>query len=194
VNLKNMKKLLNWCLNARAYVAKQPVNLESFDSNIPDRAREESEEIKTPEWFRKVSTRVLFVDIFFTFFFSISLVHFGINQVFLLAGFFIALLSTVLFWNAQMQRYDALIKQPYFDHRNMEIMFVILAAASMLPLYYYTQELTQQSLLSFFGGLLVVSFWFSYLQLIYWERNNHKVIYKDKGLGTWKSYIILERK
>jgi uncharacterized membrane protein YwzB len=131
------------------------------------------------------------------------MIHFGINLKFLLTGLLTALLLTILYWNTQMRKYDALVKKPFVDNPIMRILFIIVTAAIMIDAYYDVQVLTSQSMflesnvsqsmLSFVGGLLV-SMWLGYFQIIYWEKKNCKTIYFDKSYGTWKkSYIVLEK-
>ncbi|PAV12689.1 hypothetical protein ASJ81_05645 [Methanosarcina spelaei] len=195
---KNINGLVSWCSNSRLSEVRQHIHLEIFGLNIPNRAKGERENMKNLRWFRKASTRTFLVNFFFTIIFSLIMAYFGANIIFLLAGFLIALFSTLFYWNTQMQRYDALVKQPSIDHPNMKVLFIIITAALMLTPYYYFQELTlqsmTQSMFSFVGGLLI-SMWLNYFQLIYWEKKNRRIIYFDKSYGTWKkSYIVLEKK
>ena len=195
--LKYIKKLMGWCPNVRAHEARQHINLENFESDIPDRAGGENGDLKNPGWLRKASTRTLLV---YTFFTIISLLVFyqtGIKMTFLLAGSFISLSVTILYWKTQMQRYDNLIKQPVTEYSNKR---KITTFATVLVVYFVLSYikanggvLAVQAMISFIGGFLV-SMWLEYLQILYWEKKNRKVIYIDKGYGWKKSYIILERK
>ena len=40
------RKLMGWCPNAKAHEARRHVNLENFDSDVPDRARGEGGDTK----------------------------------------------------------------------------------------------------------------------------------------------------
>jgi hypothetical protein len=123
------------------------------------------------------------------------LIFSGVNLIFLLAGFLIALFLSIFDWNAQMRRYDALVKQPVFEYSNkMKILLLVLIVAIILDPYYDIPGLTLQSMYSFGGGFLI-SLWLNYFQLIHWENKNNKTIYFDKSCGIWKkSYLILEKK
>jgi hypothetical protein len=92
-----------------------------------------------------------------------------------------------------MRRYDALVKCPVVDYSDKKIMYYILGYLFLILiylLYIKGYEPSLQAIFSFAGGL-IVGMWLSYLQLIYWEKKNHKTIYFNKSYGTWKkSYII----
>lgn len=195
--LKYIKKLMGWCPNVRAHEARKHINLENFESNVPDRAGGENGDMKNPGWLRKASTRTLLVYTFFTIICLLVFYQTGIKLTFLLAGSFISLSVTILYWKTQMQRYDDLIKQPVTEYSNKR---KIITFATVLVVHFVLSYikanggvLAVQAMISFIGGFLV-SMWFEYLQILYWEKKNRKVIYIDKGYGWKKSYIILERK
>ncbi len=199
MNLKveNIKKLMGWCPNVRAHESRHQISLESFDSDIPDKAGGENGDLKNPGWLRKASTRTLLVYTFFTIIYLLIFYQTSIKLTFLLAGSFISLFLSIFFWKTQMQRYDDLIKQPVTEYSNKRkiVTFAIMLVVYFVLSYLETNggELAVQAMISFIGGFLV-SMWLEYLQILYWERKNHKVIYIDKGYGWKKSYIILERK
>ncbi len=194
--LKYIKKLMGWCPNVRAHEARQHINLENFESDIPDRAGGENGDLKNPGWLRKASTRTLLV---YTFFTIISLLVFyqtGIKMTFLLAGSFISLSVTILYWKTQMQRYDNLIKQPVTEYSNKR---KITTFATVLVVYFVLSYikanggvLAVQAMISFIGGFLV-SMWLEYLQLIYWEKKNHMKIYIKTEKGFQKLYVLGEK-
>lgn len=195
--VENIKKLMGWCPNARSHETRQHINFESFESGIPDKATGDDGDQRNPGWFQKASTRTLLVDIFLTFMYFSVLIQLGVNLIFLLVGFFIALISFIFSWNAKMRLYGSLEKQRLIDNSNLERLCTILAYILLfviLCLYISGRGLALQVTLSFFGGYLVY-FWLGYFQILYWEQKNHKRIYFDKSHGTWKkSYVILERK
>jgi hypothetical protein len=200
VNLKveNIKKLIGWCPNARAYNDRQHVNLENFNSDVPDRARGEGD-TKSLGWFRKESTIILLTAISVTFVYFIVLNHVGINLIFLLAGTFISLICFAFYWKTQIRIYNDLVKQPVTEYsKKMRIAMIaiilVLSSARYLFGIIVGQELAWQAMLSLYGGFLIF-IWLSYLQIKYWEKVNHKKIFFNKREGTWKrSYIIQETK
>ncbi|AKB30610.1 hypothetical protein MSSIT_3891 [Methanosarcina siciliae T4/M] len=197
VAFEQIKKLMGWCPNVRASEARQQSNLENFASDIPERAGKENGDPKNLGWFRKASTRPLLIYTFFTIIYLLVFYQTGIKLTFLLAGSFISLSVTVLYWKNQMQKYDELIKKPVTDcsnKRKISLLATIFAVYFVMScLYANAGELAVQAMISFGGGFLV-SMWLEYFQILYWERKNHKIIYIDKGYGWKKSYIIRERK
>ena len=193
LNTKYIKKLMGWCPNVRASEARQQSNLENFASDIPERAGKENGDPKNLGWFRKASTRPFLIYTFFTLIYLLIFSQKGISLVFLLAGSFSSLFLSIFFWKNQMQKYDKLIKKPVTEcsnKRKMSLLATIFAVYFVMS--YLDTNYRGQAMISFFGGFLV-SMWLEYLQILYWERKNHKIIYIDKGYGWKKSYIILER-
>lgn len=198
LKVENIKKLMGWCPNARSHESRQHINFENFESGVPDREKGDNGDQKNPGWLQKASTRTLLVDIFLTFMYFSVLIQLGVNLIFLLAGFFTALISFIFSWNANMRLYDSLEKQRLIDNSNLKRLCIILTyvlfSFVIVCFYIIGYGLALQVILSFFGGYLAY-FWLSYFQLIYWEKKNHRTIYFDKRLGTWKtSYVIRERK
>jgi hypothetical protein len=199
VALESIKKLMGWCPNVKANEARQHVSLENFSSDVPDRARGEGRDEISLGWLRKASTRILLIAISFTFVYFLIFNQIGVNLIFLLAGFSIALIYFSFYWKSQIRIYDDLIKQQVTEYsKKMRITLI----AIIFVLYFLRflfgiivgQELAWQAMLSLYGGFLVF-FWLSYFQIKYWEKMNHKTIYVNKREGTWKrSYIIRERK
>lgn len=197
VFIKSIRKLMGWCPNNKALETRQHISLENFEYDVPDRARGENGDLKNPGWLRKASKRTLLVYTFFTIIYLLVFYQTGIKLTFLLAGSFISLSVTILYWKTQMQRYDDLIKQPVTEYSNKKkiITFAIMLVVYFVLSYIETNggELAIQAMISFIGGFLV-SMWLEYLQILYWEKKNCKVIYIDKGYGWKKSYIIQEKK
>ena len=199
LKVENIKKLMGWCPNARAHQARWHINLENFDSDIPDRTRGEGGDTKNMGWLRKASTRILLLDIFLTFVYFLVLNQIGLNlMAFLLVGFF-AIVHVAFYWKTQMQRYDDLVKQPVTEYSNKR---KIISFAIPVVLYLVTfflniivgHEHALQTIFSLGGGFLI-GMWLIYFQIKYWEKMNHKTIYINKRDGMWKtSYVIQERK
>ncbi|HHV24460.1 MAG: DUF1673 domain-containing protein [Methanosarcina sp.] len=199
---KFIKKLMGWCPNVRAHEARQHINLENFESDIPDRVGGENGDLKNFGWLRKTSIQTLLINTFLTLGYFLVINHLGlnlilgINLILLLAGSFISLSVIILYWKAQMKRYDALVKYPVIDYSNKEKLYSALSYVFILIfiLLIKGHEAALQATFSFMGGFMI-GMWLSYFQLIYWEKKNHKTIYFNKSYGTWKkSYIIQEKK
>lgn len=126
LEVESIKKLMGWCPNARTSETRRHINFESFESGIPDREKGDDGYQKNLGWLQKASTRTLLVDIFLTFMYFSVLIQLGINLIFLLAGFFTALISFIFSWNAKMRLYDSLEKQRLIDNSNLKRLCIIL--------------------------------------------------------------------
>lgn len=195
--VKYIRKLMGWCPNAKAHEARQPINFESFESGISSRAGGNDGDQKNPGWFQKTNIQTFLINTFLTLASFLIINQLGVNLFFLLTGSLISLFLIIFDWNAQMRRYDSLVKQPVIDYSGKKTLYYILAYAFMIVIFYLWfkgQELAMQAIFSLLGGS-TVAMWLSYFQLIYWEKENHKTIYFGKKHGTWKtSYIIREKK
>ena len=100
---KYFRKLMGWCPNAKTLEARQHVNLENFNSDVPDRSSGEGGDTKSMGWLRKASTPILLFDIFFTLVYFLVLNRIGLNlMIFLLVGFSV-IVHTAFYWKSQMQ-------------------------------------------------------------------------------------------
>ena len=192
-----IKKLMGWCPNAKAHASRKPINFESFESSISSRTGGNDGDQKNPGWFQKTNIQTFIINTFLTLASLLVINQLGVNLLFLLIGSLISLFFVIFDWNAQMRRYDSLVKQPVLDYSGNKTLYYVLAYALIIVifyLYFKGQELAMQAIFSLLGGS-TVAMWLSYFQLIYWEKENHKTIYFGKKHGTWKtSYIIREKK
>lgn len=190
-----IKKLMGWCPNAKAHEARQPINFESFDSGISSRTGRNDGNQKNLGWFQKTNIQTFLINTFLTLASLLVINQLGINLFFLLAGSLISLFFIIFDWNAQMRRYDTLVKHPVIDYSDKKKLYYILACAFILTYHLYIKGhgIAMQAMFSSMGGLMV-GMWIIYFQLIYWEKKNHKTIYFGKKHGTWKtSHIIREK-
>ena len=197
---KYIRKPMGWCPNARASETRQHINFENFESGIPDREKGDNGDQKNPRWLRKLSNYTLFINTLFTLVYILAINHLGLNLAFLLAGFFISVALIVLDWKKQMRRYDILAQKLICENPGMKKVSQIMNLIFYAVLFYWifsgdvARNHSMQVIISFMGGFLV-GMWLSYFQLIYWQKENHKIIYLDKSYGKWKkSYIIRENK
>ncbi|AKB52813.1 hypothetical protein MSBRW_3560 [Methanosarcina barkeri str. Wiesmoor] len=192
-----IKKLMGWCPNAKAPEGRQLINFESFEYGISSRTGGNDGGQKNLGWLQKTNVQTFLINTFLTLASLLVINQLGVNLFFLLAGSLISLFFIIFDWNAQMQRYDSLVKQPVIDYSGKKTLYYILAYAFMIVIFYFWfkgQELAMQAIFSLLGGS-TVAMWIGYFQLIYWEKKNHKTIYFDKKHETWKtSYIIREKK
>jgi hypothetical protein len=123
----------------------------------------------------------------------------GLNlMIFLLVGFSV-IVHTAFYWKSQMQRYNDLVKHPFTEYSNKKKWIILTTSFVLYFLTFFLSiiighEHAFQTIFSFGGGFLI-GMWLVYFQIIYWEKKNHKTIYRDKSYGMWKrSYIIRETK
>jgi hypothetical protein len=192
-----IKKLMGWCPNARASEARQNVSLENFNSDIPKGSGGENGDMKSPGWLRKASTRILLYGVFYTSVCFLVLNQTGINPIFLLAGFFTALVHVAFYWKIQMERYNALVKRSVIEHSDKKKSITLTIPYALYFVIFFLSIIVDhkhvlQAMVSFSAGLQV-GIWLGYFQMIYWEKINHVMIYFDKGYGMGKkSYIVRE--
>ncbi len=193
-----IRKLMGWCPYAKTPENGYQIPFENFEAN----AWEGREKAGTPETlygYRKASTRLLRMNASFTFLHPVVLAIIGLNRGALLAGLGISMLFGIFDWKKQMKRYDTLEKEPVLDYSGKVKLFKkwhgIPGCIFLLLIFYLWYEIKAFALMdlySFVAGTLVF-LWFSYLQMIYWERKNHKKLY-FKSCGTWNtSYAVREK-
>lgn len=194
---------MGWCPYAKVPETRHPVFPDYFGENTRAGGGD-SGDPEYPGWSRKLSSRILLVDSFLTLAYLLVMAQLGVNATAFLAGLFISVTFLVFYWKKQMHRYDTLAQRPVLDYtgkknlyrRLFRIMTLIFYAALFCWIFAGDQErnILMKGTLSFFAGGLV-SLWLCYLQILYWERKNHKTIYLNKSLGKWKkSYIIREER
>ncbi|AKB52816.1 hypothetical protein MSBRW_3563 [Methanosarcina barkeri str. Wiesmoor] len=193
LKVESIKKLMGWCPNARAPEARRNIDLEYFDSNVPDRARGDNSCLKNSGWLQRESNQILLFAIFLTF------VHFLIyNHMGLLPSFFASLPPLFYFvfhWNERIQRFNDIAKKPivrYVSKLSYLWVLIIIVFIALLMLLTY---MIRQSWHSALFGLSILCFfmWGFYFQLIHWEKKNHMRIYIESENGFQKAYAIGEK-
>lgn len=198
-----IKKLMGWCPNAKTLETQYPTHPEYFSANTRARGGDSGDPVN-PGWFRKLSSKFLLVDSFLTLAYFLVMAQLGANAAAFLAGLFISVTFFIFAWKKQMQSYDALAQKPVLDYsgkknlyrRLFRIITLVFYAALLFWIFAGGPErdFLMKGTLSFFAGGLV-SLWLCYLQILCWERKNHKTIYLNKSGGKWKrSYVIREER
>lgn len=194
---ERIKKLMGWCPNAKAHETRQ-VNLESFDSDVPDRARDDNIDLKTPGWLRRISNQILLFAIFLTFVHLLIYNQIGLNfdlTINLLIGSIPALSYFVFYWNERIQRFNDIAKKPVVRYISKVSYLWILIIIILLILLMVLSYLIRQSWHSALFGLSIILFltWGFYFQLIYWEKKNRMKIYIKYENSFEKTYAIGEK-
>lgn len=198
VVFEQIKKLMGWCPYAKTPESGYLIHSGNFEANARE-GREKTGTSKTLYGYRKASTWMLLLNAIFTLLHPVLLTITGLNRGAFLAGLGISMLVGIFDWKRQMKRYDSLEKEPVLDYSGKMKLFKkwhgIPGLIFLLLTFYLWSEIRKFALpflYSFFAGSLIF-LWFCYLQMIYWERKNHKTLY-FKSCGTWKtSYVIRER-
>ncbi|WP_440946554.1 DUF1673 domain-containing protein [Methanosarcina sp. T3] len=206
--IESIRKMMGWCPNARAHETRHPLHSKYFVADIPTRGGDTGNS-ENLSWFRKLSSRILLVDSFLTLIYFLVMPRLGVNIAALLAGFFIFVIIFIFDWKKQMHRYDTIAQKLILDNSGMKKLFRIMNLIFYVMLFcwifYWSilgdveRDYLMEKILPFFEGILsffaggLASMWLGCLQILYWEKKNHKTIYLDKRYGKWKnSYIIRE--
>jgi hypothetical protein len=156
--------------------------------------RKENEHLKSSGFPLKLNVIIFSASALFTLASFLEIHRLGINTIFLFFGLAISLLVVMFFGKSQRKIYDSLEKHPIIDYSNRKKIFDILIVLLLMSLLFFNLQDIKEAVFSLFGGF-VIWMWFSFFQLIHWEKKNHKTIYIDKSYGTWKkSVIVLEKK
>lgn len=193
MTLEYIKKLMGWCPNAKAFETGPRINLENFDSNVPDRARGDNSCLKNPRWLQRESNQILLFAIFLTF------VHFLIyNHMGLLPSFFAPLPPLFYFvfhWNERIQRFNDIAKKPIVRYvSKLSYLWVLMIIIVFIaPITLLTYMIIHWNLALFELSILCFFMWGFDFQLIHWEKKNHMRIYIESENGFQKAYAIGEK-
>ncbi|MCC4770606.1 DUF1673 family protein [Methanosarcina sp. DH2] len=199
-----IKKLMGWCLYAKTFETGSrisPANFEAYDQSGGEKARNPRALSRFSRLFSRFDVRILLPTLFFTFYLINLLSQKGINSEAFLLGLSLSLLTYLLGWKKQMNKYDTLAKKPAvvssFKKTFIWVLSVIILGLIlfMVLLYYLSHTVhfpNAQSMYSFIAGALILM-WESYLQLIYWEWKNQMKIYVKSEKGFQKMYALGEK-
>lgn len=200
-----IKKLVGWCPYAKTTGLDSrtgPANFEAYDQSGGEKAGGPEVLSRFSRLFSRYGVRILLPTLFFTFYLIILLTQKGINSEAFLLGLSLSLLTYLLGWKKQMNKYDALTKKPavvssfkktFIWVLSVIILGLILFMVLLSHLSHMLHFPNAQSMYSFIAGALIMM-WRSYLQLIYWEKENHMKIYIKSEKGFQKMYALGEKK
>jgi hypothetical protein len=193
-----IKKFMGWCPNARASEARRNINLENFDSDVPDRARRDNSCLKNPRWLQRISNQILLFAIFLTFVHLLIYNQIGLNLDFiinLLAGSIPALSYFAFRWNERIQRFNTIAKKPIVHYVPKISYLRGLLIIILFVLLMFLSYMLRQSWHSALFGLSILWFliWGFYFQLIYWEKKHYMKIYIKNENGFQETYAIGEK-
>lgn len=198
VFIKNIRKLMGWCPNAKITEAESrtvPAIFEAYDESGGEKARSPRVLSLFSRVFSRLDVRFFLPILFFTPFYINLLFWKGVNTEAFCLGFLLSLLSYSFSWNKRLRWYDTLAKKSIIGSSSKKayfqffIVLVFIFILFMIFFPYIISFLNIQSLYSFFAGIFIL-LWGNFFQLIYWERINHMKIYTTSENGFQKTYAI----
>ncbi|KKH68161.1 DUF1673 family protein [Methanosarcina mazei] len=199
-----IKKLVGWCPYAKTTGLDSrngPANFEAYDQSGGEKAGGPEVLSRFSRLFSRYDVRILLPTLFFTFYLIILISQKGINSEAFLLGLSLSLLTYLLGWKKQMNKYNTLAKKPavvssfkktFIWVISVIILGLILFMVLLSHLSHILYFLNAQSMYSFIAGAWILM-WGSYLQLIYWEKENHMKIYIKSEKGFQKMYALGEK-
>ncbi|HWQ96006.1 MAG TPA: DUF1673 family protein [Candidatus Methylomirabilis sp.] len=135
--------------------------------------------------------RTLIICIFNTFFLIYWLSTYEINTYSFMAGFFIGIALNVLCWRFDWHWLDKIAhnKKPVRDRR--QLIFFILIIPALIVFDYLMASHGKIITISTLSGFMV-TMWIAYLQIVFWELKNRKVIVTHGFL--WQTVITVSPK
>lgn len=204
LNTEYIKKLMGWCPDAKPFETESrisPANFEAYGQSGGEKAGGPEVLSRFSRLFSRYDVRILLPTLFFTFYLIILISQKGINSEAFLLGLSLSLLTYLLGWKKQMNKYNTLAKKPavvssfkktFIWVISVIILGLILFMVLLSHLSHILYFLNAQSMYSFIAGAWILM-WGSYFQLIYWERKNHIKIHIKSEKGFQKMYVLGEK-
>jgi hypothetical protein len=197
---KYIRKLMGWCPNAKTIETGSrisPVNFEAY-------ARSRGEKARSPmalSRFSRLDVRLLLPTLFLTPLYAIMLFVKSVNIEFFFSGILVSLLLNSLCWKKLIHECNDLVKKPDVRYVSKIVLFYVFLSLiwfSVLPFivfrsYHMPPSINSQSMYSFIAGLWILTMWGTCLQLVYWEKKNHRKICTENENGFRKTYAIWEK-
>jgi hypothetical protein len=202
MSLEYIRKLMGWCPNAKAFGTQHSTCSDYLEANHQSRGRD-NEYSENPSWFRKISSRLILFNTFFTIVYILIISHWGVNLVALLSGCSIGIVIFVSEWQKQMHFYDTISQKLFFDQSNTWLIrhnkiTKLIPFAMLICLIFLEKYVKPDYIMQFIGSFatgFLLYMWLGYFRLIHWEKINHKIIFFSKRCGKYKrSYFIRGRK
>ncbi len=126
-------------------------------------------------WKNRDRNRILIACIINTLFLISWFSTYEISMYVFMAGFFIGIALNMLYWKFEWHWLDKIAhsKTPVRDRR--QLVFFILIIPALMMVDYLMSNYGQIITISALSGFMVTT-WIAYLQIVYWEIKNRKVI------------------
>lgn len=196
--MKSIRKLMGWCPNAKVTETGSGIcsfSFESYDQPGGEKSRNPKILSQFSKLYSRLDIRILLPAVFLTPFYVNILFQKGINTKAFFLGLSLSLIIYYMYWNKQMQRYNAVAKKPitrFFSKKKAFEIFlaiILFGILFILLLPYTLNFLDSQSIFSFLAPIWLF-LWGNYFQLIYWEKKNHMRIYIKSENGFQKIYAV----
>ncbi len=172
----NIRKIMAWCPNARMTIARKSVQIDDTMTNAPGDRGDLTHAAKG--WWNKQHNRILVNSICSTLLSVEWFILYGIQNISLfLAGFFIGLLYGVLTWASGMHSLDKIAScgvPTKFSKRRTLVILIAMIFAALIFVYSASLHGIGKTL-AFVSGLSLPA-WLAYLQVVYWEKKNKKIL------------------
>jgi len=201
---KYIRKLMGWCPNAKTFKNESrvsPANFEAYNRSRGEKARSPMALSRFSKLFSRLDVRLLLPTLFLTPLYTIMLFVKGVNIEFFFSGILVSLLLNSLCWKKLIHECNDLVKKPDVRYVSKIVFFYVFLSLiwfSVLPFivfrsYHMSSSINSQSMYSFIAGLWILTMWGTCLQLVYWEKKNHRKICTENENGFQKTYAIGEK-
>ena len=171
-----VKRLMGWCPNASTIEARKSVIFDDLVVNAPDSGRELT--YTTIRWWNKQRNRILIVGIICTYIAIDMFILYGINNMnIFLVGLFTGIALDILTWAQGVQSLDRVAGSdtPIKTSTKQMIAVYILIILGIVTVGYLASVYGLRTTFAFISGF-VFTYWGGYLQIVYWEKKNRKII------------------
>ena len=187
--IKNIRKIMGWCPNVRAVKSRKSVQFDDLTVNAPDTGAGST---YTPSWWKKYHNLVLLVSICLTLLSIKWFISPEINYLdFLMAVIFTAIFFVVLVRLPEFYSLDKIAKSKSENTIKLStkrmLALYILNIFMLIAFSYLWSVYGWGRIPGYFFGFLLVS-WVWYLQILYWEKKNRKVIVTH---GYFKPTVVI---
>ena len=185
--IEHIKKLMGWCPNADAIEVRKTVQFDDLAVNAPDAIG--GQPLMTSGWWGKYRNRIL-LNCFIATLLAITFFNIGGRgkpDIFII-GIIAGMIFSIITWITEWRRFNKAAAWEYIQMsvtRRKKIMnyriLVGFIMVVMLVIGFFLSKtgIRISEIYAFLSGLYLF-IWTQYLEVIYWERKNRKMLVVDK--------------
>ncbi len=187
VSFKHVRKLMDWCTNARTIEARKSTQFDDMMVNTPDSGREITH--TTARWWNKWRNRVLLNSFILTllaitWFNSSGKNNMNLFLSGLFTGAFFSIGSGIAEWRRLNKAAAGEYRRLQVTRRKKVINYLIIVGLIAVVTFVTVFLLVKTGIrisryYAFLSGLFLFA-WTQYLVVVYWERKNRKTLIVDK--------------